>query len=476
MTEQTKSDWPGALKSLPRLFGLASDNLEAVELANAYGPYAHGTWVSQELAVGNEEALAGRGAFLVSQIRRAILDCFTVDQIRGMSLVDVGCYDGWLICQLEDLPFARLIGVEPRMKNLEKGRVIRQLLGIETRCEFRQGSIDNLENVLDGLQADVVTCTGLFHHLTSAAVGVTALRTICRQLLFLETICFPGVLDDESLRRGMELKDLPYFFGNKGFGVSGHKLESGYYDGSATHLSVVSLPSVSALGLFLDVGGFEDIRVVVDPDAYAQAVVVEEGRSYSAVCITAHPRQESIDPSLWIEKYECGVLCTLIPLNVAQVLYRKYCLHEEVSEVPALAALVLRTISGTSLKQEEARNSLQAEVSDSYLFEIYKNLRFAPHDKIALEYGKCLVASGNYEDGERVLFCVTKRMNADWRAVYRSFCVIAWSSRARGAVTAADRYEELCFIANPQFPSLLLRGGVGMFNESKNEYSITSRG
>jgi hypothetical protein len=34
---------------------------DAVELANAYGPYTHGTWAGQEATIGNEEALAGRG-------------------------------------------------------------------------------------------------------------------------------------------------------------------------------------------------------------------------------------------------------------------------------------------------------------------------------------------------------------------------------------------------------------------------------
>ena len=391
-------------------------DLEAVELANAYGPYVHGTWVSQELLVGNEEALSGRGAFLVSHIRRAILEKFTIEQIRGMTLVDVGCYDGWLICQLEDLPFARMIGVEPRKKNLDKGRVIRQLLGIETRCEFRQGSIENLDEVLDGMQADVVTCTGLFHHLTSTADGVAALRATCRQLLFLETICFPAALEDERLQKGMELKDLPYFFGSKAFGVTGHKLESGYYDGSATRLSVVSLPSVSALRMFLDVGGFEDIRTVVDPDDYARAVA-GEGRSFSAVCMTATPRQSKFDPSLWVQEYEGGLLRTLLPLDVVRALYQAYCLREEGGEMPELAKLASGMISGSGKKQEHARILLQAKVTNSYMFEIYKNLRYAPHDKIALEYGKCLVASRNYEAGEQVLLRVTRRMNADWRAV-----------------------------------------------------------
>ena len=96
------SDRTETSKPIPALRGGANEGIdpEAVELVNAYGPYAHGTWVSQELSVGNEEALSGRGAFLVSHIRRAILEKFTIEQIRGMTLVDVGSYDGWLICPL----------------------------------------------------------------------------------------------------------------------------------------------------------------------------------------------------------------------------------------------------------------------------------------------------------------------------------------------------------------------------------------
>ena len=83
---------------------------EAVELANAYGPYTHGTWAGNNITVGDEEALAGREAFMASLIRRSNLQRFTQKQLSSMTLVDVGCYDGWLVCQLADLPFAHLIG------------------------------------------------------------------------------------------------------------------------------------------------------------------------------------------------------------------------------------------------------------------------------------------------------------------------------------------------------------------------------
>lgn len=434
----------------------------AVELANAYGPYTHGTWAGRELAIGNEEALAGRGEFLAALIRRTILDKFTVDQIRNMTLVDVGCYDGWLICQLEDLPFARMIGIEPRNKNLDKGRMIRQLLGIETRCEFRQGSIESLEQTLGTDQADVVMCTGLFHHLSSTADGVAALHSVCRKFLFLETICFPAALEDDRLQAALELKDLPYFFGNKTFGVTGHKFESGYYDGSATEMSVVSLPSIEALKMFLEVGGFTDIKVEADPVAYSKAV--HGGyRSFSAVCLTASPGTGTFDVARWVADYEGGLVRTLLPIEVAHSLYRIYCLREEFSSSLQLIAIARNLIAESGSEYDQALELLKQQAISIYAKELFKNLRYAPHDKVALEYGKCLLAAGHFKEAEQVLFRITQRLNADWRSVYRAFCIIAWSCRERGDAPAANRYEELCRIANPHFPAMLLSGSMKMF-------------
>lgn len=439
----------------------------AVELANAYGPYTHGTWSGHELMIGNEEALAGRGAFIVSIIRRSILERFTIEQIRSMTLVDVGCYDGWIICQLEDLPFARMIGIEPRKKNIDKGRMIRQLLGIETRCEFRQGSIENLAETLGIEKADVVICAGLFHHLSSTANGVAALHAICHKFLFLETIVFPAALEDDRLREALELKDLPYFFGNQTFGVTGHKFESGYYDGSATQMSVVSLPSLTALKMFCEVGGFTDIKVEVDPSAYSKAVP-GGSRSFSAVCITASPSLAIKDATHWIEDYECGLVRTLLPIKIAYGLYKTYCLNQEKTASSVVERLVAERTS-KMVQRLINRDALQGKKTNLYVLEIFKNMRYAPHDKIALEYGKCLVASGKFELGEAVLSHITQRLNADWRSVYRAFCIIAWSCRERGDIVAARRYEDLVRIANPQFPLQLLGGTTSLFHPLKPE-------
>ena len=40
-----------------------------------------------------------------------------------MSIADIGCYDGWILHELSDLPFKRMVGIEPRQKNIDKGNI-----------------------------------------------------------------------------------------------------------------------------------------------------------------------------------------------------------------------------------------------------------------------------------------------------------------------------------------------------------------
>lgn len=432
---------------------------DAVEVANAHGPYTHGVWAGRTVSVGNEEALSGRGQFMADLIRRSLCERFTPDEMREMTLVDVGCYDGWLLCQLEDLPFARMIGVEPRAKNIEKGRMIRRLLDIDTRCEFRQGSIETLDETLADVAADVVVCAGLFHHLASTADGVARLHAVCRRFLFLETICFPTTLEDQRLREALELKDLPYFFQEPVFGVTGHKLESGYNDGSATRMSVVSLPSVSALKMFLDVQGFTDVRVVAEPETYSKTIA-GGWRKFSAVCLTAVRQETAATPvTTWVTDYESGLVRTRLPAAATEALYNQFCHGRHAHRPPLLARAVTATMTASGWKVLLAQRVIRHLVHERYAREIVKNLRYAPRDKVALEHGKNLLAVGRYAEAEQALFGITRRLNADWRSVYRAFCLLAWARRSQGDMPGAHRYETLCLTANPQFPPALLGGG-----------------
>lgn len=439
---------------------------DAIELINAYGPYSHGNWLGRDVIVGNEEALAGRGEYIVQLIRQAILKRWSEKEIEDLSLVDVGCYDGWITCRLASLlPLKRIVGVEPREKNLRKGAHVRSTLGIASRCEFVQGDVDHLNETLNGEKFDIVVCVGLLYHLPSISSGIESLYRVCKQLLFVETICLPASFEDERARRALELKDLPYLYREPIFGISGHKLESGYYDGSATKLSVVSIPSPHAVKMMLEVQGFCNVGQIVEVEGYSSATG-KDWRSFSAACFTAEVL-DGHDPSAevknWIEDYEGGLIRTVLPEAVADTLYRRLVDSHHPAARSWAAMLAARATTSQGQFRSIWMRLLRAALPDRHAFEIVKNVRFAPEDKIRLERGKLLMARGDPDRAEEVLKGITCRLNADWRSVYRAFCLLAWISRERGDRAAAARYEELCLLANPQFPASVLADSTASF-------------
>jgi hypothetical protein len=152
---------------------------------------------------------------------------------------------------------------------------------------------------------------------------------------------------------------------------------------------------------------------------------------------------------------------TLLPLPVTAALYARHCLNEPMNRPPALAAAINRMLEATGPQLEAAKRRLRRRLPSRFLFEIVNNLRFAPRDKAALEHGKSLAAAGRLDEAKAVLLGITRRLNADWRAVYRAFCLLAWIHREQRDA-AAGRYIELCRVANPQFPHELLSGSLAL--------------
>ena len=89
---------------------------------------------------------------------------------------------------------------------------------------------------------------------------------------------------------------------------------------------------------------------------------------------------------------------------------------------------------------------------DKHSLEIVKNLRFNPSDKLCLEYSKLLYQEGDYHQAIAVLKAVTQKLNADWRAVYRSFALLSIIYRRLGMEEESQRYGKLCLTCNPNYP------------------------
>lgn len=93
---------------------------------------------------------------------------------------------------------------------------------------------------------------------------------------------------------------------------------------------------------------------------------------------------------------------------------------------------------------DDAIATLAGKFPDRYAFEIVKNFRFAPADKIALEYGKVLLAAGRRDDAEAALVRITRHLNANWRAVYRAFCILSRGCSASEAPPPLPRATRSC--------------------------------
>ena len=439
---------------------------QQIEIINAHGPYNHSSWTKEHTTITNEERLTGRGDHLVRSIRKSIKERFSNDEISEMTIGDVGCYDGWILHQLSDLPFKRMVGIEPRQKNIDKGETVRGILGIKTRVEFQIGDI----NLLMDQKFDVIICLGLIHHLDSCGLAIRNLKAGCQKFLFIETICLSSNHITKALKKEIEMKDLVYNYKEKICGISGHKFESSYSDGSAMELSVVNIPSIETLKMNLELF-FTDVKIVQNWQSYRNAFQKYD-RHFNAVCITAEPiHQENSSSTIeknWINDYEFCLAHTVLKRSHVEPLYNKFVNGKQFGSWNVLAYLICIYLKNTSWVSNLFGNIIRFWYSEDIENEIIRNLKFNPPDKLSLEYGKILYNAGESQKAVTVLKQVTEKINADWRCVYRSFMLLYQIFTDLGDIETSERYKALCKTANPLLSGYFMR-------EAENSTNILTK-
>jgi SAM-dependent methyltransferase len=417
---------------------VVAKDVRFIEAINACGPFNHSHWQGKGITVSHEDGLAGRGDLLVKKIREILRNAYSAAQMRRMTLADVGCYDGWLLHHLSDLPFKKLVGIEPREKNIRKGKDIRKLLGIKTRVNFRKGNIESLGRE----RFDVVLCVGVLHHVEALSVALKELDRITRSTLVLSSICMPSRHLTEEMRRDIEPKDVIYQTKTL-CGFTANKYESSYYDGSAAETAVVSIPSIETLSMHFDLLGY-DARVAVTPLQFSRARR-SNARSFDEVLFSCvRKTSRSVDRSL--AEYEEGMMRPL-RRSLIEPIYRRLVLQEK---------NVGRTVEARSLEDYINRGTAFPDSMSEHTYdrEILNNLRWNPVDKIRLEYGKILFSEKRHREAADVLREITAKVNADWRAVYRSFYLLSEIYGQFGDRKEHLRYRALCSKCHPGYPLL----------------------
>jgi len=425
--------------------------VEQIETLNANGPYTMAVWESGEVSIGNEEGLTGRSEYFVKKIRESILKNFGVEELKDMSILDIGCNDGWVLHQLSDLPFKKMVGIEPREKNIQKGRIVREILKLENDVDYRVGDIESLR----GEVYDIVLCCGVLYHVESIPTALRIIRNVCSKMVFLESRCLSSHHITDELKAEIEMRDLVYQFKDEICGVTAQKYESAYHDGSAAHTTIVNVPSTESLIMNLHILGYENIDVVADPDTY-RAAVWRDKRPLSGVCIAAilsdTPIALDAEEDAWISAYEKALEDEILPRKFVEPLYKIFSINEEVA-VEGDMANVKSCIASSEADAMKVELAWLPETSQNkHAQEIVKNFRYRPNQKIALEYGKLLKSEGKFDEAIEVLKTITTDLNADWRATYRANHIISLVYKEQGNKSLTEKYLKLTLQGNPKYP------------------------
>lgn len=423
-------------------------NPKLIEQINASGPFNHSIWRGKNLVVTNEEGLAGRARFLADTIRKSILRVFPKTRLRDVTIADVGCYDGWILHMLEDFPFRDMVGIEPRQKNIDKGRKIRTLLGIKSRVRFVNAAIESLPKK----KYDIVLCIGTFHHLESVPTALRSLDAICGKLLIIETLCLPREHITPGVRQDVEMKDVIYKFKPTLCGLTGQKFEPSYYDGSAMQTGVVSIPSIPSLLMYLDVLGYDAV-IAAKPEDFKRAMPRNPRPSQEVLIYAVKKKKlpEDAELRMYVTRYERGFIEEVLPRDIVVPLYERYCRGRKI-RLSGAARLVARHLEDPARPLGGLERRL---IKRPAAMEIVRTLRFNQFEKISFEYGKILLSEKNFREAAVVLQSIVQKVNADWRATYRALYLLSEIYRVLEDRKQNLYYRGLCVRANPNFAKIM---------------------
>ena len=441
-------------------------NFEIIEL-NSYGPYNHGTWENPKTGqkIGKEEFLTGRSNYIFEKFCK-FMEKFTEEQIANMTAIDIGSYDGWFAHEIsKKYNFKKIVSSEPRLKNINKGKAVRNFLKIESSIETRQ---ENLEEISE--QFDIVICIGVLHHVDSISRVIKKLSSIAEVAIFIETQIYepPRIFLNNSIGklflskhndRIIEPKDIVYLNHNGVLpktALSGHKYESSYFDGSTSSSQVVELPSVDGLSLNLTSNNFFDIKILATSKEYGKILKRRKFRVFKATIMSAIKTNKKLadfsEARKSIHDYEVPHFMNLLSEDTIKKLQierklsfkHRFVLHFlRIPKKYLFNPLIITNLERLICKFFRIRHSDLSTLSI---------LQFDFPNKFTFEVAKYEIVKRNYENAEILLEQVITSNNADWRSTYRGFFLLYLLAIKNQDEVKSERYLSLLRTANIEFP------------------------
>ena len=381
----------------------------------------------------HEGPLAGRANFLISNTER-FLELFCEQnklQKENLKILDVGCYDGWILNKLYSKGYKNLFGLEPRLQNIERGKILRKTLKISDEVMHFQGTLIDQGLFAKEHDFDVVLNFGVIHHLNDIAQFIKLLRTKLKTggALLIESLTLDDSFADKNLSTSLEPKDIIYNDTNKSVSFIGVKLESDYYPGSAAETGTVQIPAKQALLWFLENSNFKILRDFTQK-SYTAHRESAQSTFIEAVAVDSNTHKTNIYSTALERKMVWGVLDEITLERLEEIV----CKNPEPFD--------------ETLKQELDQLVIKIPKEQH---EIVKSIIHAPVTKLQFEKAKYYSLNNQNTKAIGILYDLITQLNDDWRTTYRSFYLLK--------IIDPENYEfweELASRCNPEFPEEII--------------------
>jgi len=456
---------------------LTSDKASApnVELLNAHGPYDHSIW---NYLAREETAHHRLSKYLVATISAELRAKYSRSQFAEMSIIDIGGYDGWILVQLQnELNFKQAVCVEPRQKNITKGKYAREFYGIQTDVVFLKGELDSLEEVID-CKFDFVLCLGVLHHVDSTPRAIRAITNICTSTIFISSAIIDRPSKMKKLKRLLNLKDISYLKSKKDFATAGFKFETPYFDGSTINTPIVSLPEKKLIEMSLEVNGFKT-KSISSTDNKLRYFFKQHGELEVFISATKD-KGFTYEQKYFKDRsdYEKTYLFTVLKPQTLQLFFDKNESDFRSLEKDQLSnpwhVLRLRSLFSWTLRNPQnwfANAVLHFTKFQSDEISIIQNISKAPFEKSHFEVAKHFLRNGEYDEATIRLKNLVNKPNCDWRIFYRSCYFLMVIAKIQNDAQSFGHYKDLLFISNPDFSVTIEDGIQWLDNQNRTKRS-----
>jgi len=435
-------------------------NAKIIEQINLLGPWVHGFFnLGNGIIIQDKDELQKKRLLSTKDAFIKILEkYYSKKELENKTLCEIGCNAGYFLYELfKKFNFKKTVGIEPRLTNLKKARFIAKYFKLpQNRYLLKQMDVLGQPKIP---KSDIVIVPGVIHHLDNHLKALEKIYSSTNELCIIETIVLTEKLNTEEVAKQLELKDLIYQdkkFQNQ-FGIVGMKLESGNYDGSTIHSTIVCIPTTRALILMMKHVGFDRVEVFLSEKHSAKKIYNKKSyrKYHSAIVIGEKNTTQNFFQHQIVnitEKVEHDLFQTYIPYKIIRSLYDVITNVSSQKNLNEISNLIYDSeVFFKTKKGERSSKKLKKLIGNKKYYKIIQSFKHAPFEKICFEYSKTCYHTKKFDEAEKVCKNLIQIMNLDWRVVYSTYFLLAKINYDLKNFQKAKKYNLLSLKAYPNF-------------------------